>query len=156
MQEFVHGTFPLMDTKTCEHAPHIHSTFIPSRRADCEDDFMTLKKSVVLLRFRDVARFFLKVWLPFNGKLTRSGDLSELPCEDLTAGAPCSWACLTLAELRGLAEFRSLAPCSLAPPPSGCEAQAAAHSLTPLMPQVLSFASRKRSNVERRQRDREI
>ena len=92
---------------------------------------MTLKKSVVLLRSRDVAQFFLKEGLPFNGKLTRSGDISGLPCEDLTAGASCSWARLILAELTGLADLRSLAP-----PPSWREEQAAAHSLTPLMPRL--------------------
>lgn len=63
-------------------ATFIHSTFIPSRRADCEDGFMTPKKSVVRLRSRDVAQFFLMAGLSFDGKLTRLGDPSGFPCED--------------------------------------------------------------------------
>jgi hypothetical protein len=62
-----------MDTKTPGHALHIRSTFIPSRRADCEDVFMTLKKSVVLLR----------------------EDLTSADDDDrniVSAGAPCYWA----------------------------------------------------------------
>ena len=97
--------FTLMDTKT-PACSQIYSTFIPSKRADCEDGFMTLKKSVVLLRSRDVAQFFLKEGLSFNGKLTCSGDLSG--GEDLAR--------------------------SLAPSPLEREVQAAAaHALTLLM-----------------------